>query len=112
MIYPYVNDFLIELIDPDYLEDKYPTEEPDVPDEPTDEPVDEPTDEPTDEPVDEPMQEPTDQPEDIPSDQPNVQEPDNRDKDGCGALMELSTVALCLMSVGVFAWSARKKKKD
>jgi hypothetical protein len=116
LIYPYINEFLIGLIDPDYLEDKNTPDEPDIPDDPVDEPTDHPSNEPTDDPVDEPTQEPTqeptDQPEDIPSNQPNSKDPGGQDKGGCGSFMGLSAVALCLMSAGVFAWSARKKEND
>ncbi len=116
LIYPYVNEFLIGLIDPDYLEDKNTPDEPDIPDDPVDEPTDHPSNEPTDDPVDEPTQEPTqeptDQPGDIPSNQPNSKDPGDQDKGGCGSFMGLSVVALCLMSAGVFAWSARKKEND
>lgn len=112
LIYPYVNEFLINLIDPDYLEDKKDElpEEPPV-DDPTDDPTDEPTDDPVDDPVDDPTDDPTDDPKEEPEEQPQPEPetPTEDKKGGCGASISLSAAGVGLMTVCAAAWVWRKK---
>lgn len=109
LIYPYVNEFLIELIDPDYIEDKeddVPAEpnEPNIPDEPADpEDPNEPNP-----PEDSDQTDSPDVPDDS-NDEKNDTPPAAQEKGGCSASLGWLTMAFCLMACGVACFVGKKK---